>query len=123
MSSLPTFKLVWSLTLCLLHAGTVFHRNILNQATFCQRVELGDQDSKGQTSLVKTTTLFGIETMKHKFVILAEKAKKSGDISMQELEERQACKRRLTAEGAALGGLVKGYLKALSSASDGRGWT
>ena len=43
------------------------------------------------------------------------------DIRLQELEERQANKWLLSAEdAAALGGFVKGSLKALSSASDGR---
>ena len=32
----------------LFHAGTGFHQNVLNQVTFYQRVQLRDQDSKGQ---------------------------------------------------------------------------
>ena len=91
---------------------------------FYQRVDLRDQDSKGQTSLGKTTTLFGTEVLKHKFDRLAEKAKNSEDIRLQELEECQAFKWLLSAEDAAtLGGLVKGCLRALSSACGGRGRT
>ena len=104
-----------------LHSRKVFH---LELVTFCQRVQLRDQgDSKEQTSLEKTTTLFGTEGLKHKFNILAEEAKKS-EGSIQELEEREAFKLLLSAEdAAALSGLVKGYLNVLSSASGGRGRT
>ena len=68
------------------HSGTVFHQYILNRVRFHLRVELRDRDPKGQTSLVKTMTLFGTEALNHKFGILAEKAKNSEDIQMQELE-------------------------------------
>ena len=106
-----------------LHSGTVFHQNISNQATFYQRVQFRDQDSKRHTSLEKTTTQFGTEALKHKD-ILAEEAKKSVDISIQELEKCQAFKWLPSAEdAAALSGLVKGYLNVLSSASGGRGRT
>ena len=104
----------------LLHTGTVFHQHILNQVRFYQRVQLRDQDSKGQTSLERTTTLLGAEALKRKFDRLAEKAKNSEDIRLQELEECQAFKWRLSAEdAAAFSGLLKGYLKALSSAIGG----
>ena len=97
-----------------LHSGTVFHQNIVNQARFYQRVELRDQDSKGQTSLGNTTTLFCTAALKHKFDRLAEKATNSDDIRLLELEERQAFKSLLRAEGAvAFGGLANGCIKAL----------
>ena len=67
----------------LLHSGTVSHQNILNQARFFRLVELKDQHSKGQTSLGKTTTLFGTESQKHKFDRFAEKAKNPEDIRLQ----------------------------------------
>ena len=71
----------------------------------------------GQTSLEKTTTLFGTEALKHKFDRLAEEAKNSEDIRLQELEECRALRLLLSADdAAALCGLVKGGLKALSSA-------
>ena len=89
-----------------LHSRKVFH---LELVTFCQRVQLRDQDSKRQTSLEKTTTLFGTEALKHKFNILAEEAKKSEDISIQELEECQAFKWLPSAEdAAALSGFGEG---------------
>ena len=107
-----------------LHSGTVFHQNILNRARFYQRVELRDRHSKGRTSLTKTMTLFGTEALKHKFDILAEKAKISEDIRLHVLEGCQAFKWLPSAEdAAALSGLVKGCLKAFSSASGGRGRT
>ena len=87
-----------------LHFGKVFHQNILNRATFCQRVELRDQGPKEQTSLGKTTILFGTETLKHKIDIFAEKAKNSEDIRLLELEKCKAFKWFLS-------GLVVGYLK------------
>ena len=106
-----------------LQSGTVFHQDILNQATFFQRVQLRDQDWKGQALWEKTTTLFGTEGPKHKFNILAEMAKTSKDIRLQELEDCQVFKCLLSTEDAtALAGLVKGFLKA-SSASGGRGRT
>ena len=107
-----------------LHSGTVFHQNILNRARFYQRVELGDRDSKGQTSLEKAMTLFCTEALNHKFGILAEKAKNSEDLRLHVLEGCQAFKWLLSVEdAAALSGLVKGCLNALSSASGGRGRT
>ena len=64
---------------------------------------------------MRTTTLFGTEALQHKFDILEEKAKNSEDIRFQKVEECQAFKCILCAEdAAALGGLVKGCLKALS---------
>ena len=104
----------------LLHSGTVFHQKVLNQATFDQRVQLRDPDSKKQTSLGKVMTLFGTGGLKHNLDRLAEKAKNSQDIILQELEKSQAFKWPLSAlDAAALGSLVKGHLKALSSAIGG----
>ena len=94
---------------------------MLNRARFYERVEFKDQESKEQTALGKTTTLFGTEALKHKFDRLAEMAKNSEDIRLQELETCQAFKWPPSAEeAAASAGLVKGCLKALSSASGGR---
>ena len=96
----------------------------MNQTRFYQRVELRDQDSKGETSLVNTATLFCTEALKHKFDRFAEKATNSEDIRLQELEERQAFKSLLSEESAvAFGGLANGCIKALSSASGVRGRT
>ena len=99
------------------HSATVFHQNILDQVTFCQRVELMDQDSKGQISPGKITTLFGTEALNHKTDRLAEKANNSEDIRLQELEECQGFSARKTQR---LGQCV---VAKPSSASGGRGRT
>ena len=85
----------------LLHSGSDFHLNILNQVRFHQREELRDQYSQWQTSLEKTTTLLGAQALKHKFDILSAKAKNSENTKLQESKECQAFKWLLSGEKTA----------------------